>query len=124
MAAVGLVPAVLSLADDPSQALAVLTADRSETVSAQGSVRRMANGRLRVVQQAGKATSISVKLPSVTAAQVAVLRDWTGRLVLYRDKWGRKVYGAWFELQVTDYPEPDRYDVSLSLSEASYSEAV
>ncbi len=122
MAAVSLSPAIIALADDPTQAVASFTAGRSRALEVPGSVRRMANGRLRTVRRAGSARQVGVTLVSVTPAQVRTLESWAGRTVLYRDSWGVKVYGAFFTVGVVDFTDRTRHDVTLTLSEVSYSE--
>ncbi len=122
MAAVTLSPAILALADDPSQAVAAFTSGRSRTLEVPGSVKRMANGRLRTVRRAGTARQLGVTLVSVTPAQVRTLEGWAGRTILYRDSWGVKLYGAFFGVGVVDFTNRGRYDVTLSLSEVSFSE--
>ena len=123
MAAANLSPAVLSLADDLSQSVAFFTAARSRQVETPGSVRRMANGRLRVVRRAGRSSSVGVQAVSVTPAQQRTLEDWAGRVVLYRDSWGVKVYATYFVAGIVDHQDRQRRDVTLNLAEVTISEA-
>lgn len=124
MAAVALDRAFLSLASAPSRYVAAFTTDRAEVQSAPGEVRRMANGRLRVVSRAGSARTIDATLMLLPPADVETVRSWLGSVVLFRDAWGRKVYGAFFEIDVIDSKDRTVQDVKLSLSEVSFSEAV
>ncbi len=122
MAVPTLSPAVIALADDPSQAIEAFTNGRSRVLEVPGSVRRMANGRLRTVRRAGSARQVGVTLVSVTPAQVVTLESWAGRTVLYRDSWGCKVFGAYFNVAVVDFTDRKRHNVTLSLSEVTVSE--
>lgn len=124
MATVVLERPVLSLASDLTQQVTAYTSDRSEQIVVPGEVRRMANGRLRVVSRAGTATTLGVTFRHLTPAQVTLLRSWAGRTVLFRDVWGRKLYGAYFTVDVQDYRDRLAQDCKLTLSEVTYSEAV
>lgn len=114
----------LSLAADPSQQVIAYTNGRSQSFDAPGEVRRMAGGRLRTVRRAGSSTTIGVTFRKLTPAQVATLTAWAGRTVLFRDVWGRKLYGVYFTLSVADYRDRTGQDVALVLSEVTVSEAV
>lgn len=124
MATVTLDRVFLNLADDPSTYLSAFSSDRTEVRSVPGEVRRMANGRLRTVSRAGSATSLSATLRNLTAAQVTLLRSWAGQTVLFRDVWGRKMYGAFFAVEVTDYRDRSGQDVKVTFSEVTFSEVV
>ena len=124
MVAVALDRGHLALADDLTQSTAAFTADRSETLSVPGEIRRMANGRLRVVSRAGTSTTLGVTFRNLSPTQVELLRSWVGRTVLFRDVWGRKLYGAYFTVDVEDYRNRQGQDCKLVLSEVTFDEAV
>lgn len=123
MAAVTLDRAFLSLAADPSLYVAAFTSGRAEIQAAPGEVRRMANGRLRVITRAGTARRVDVTLRQLSAVDVETVRSWLGTVVLFRDVWGRKVYGAYFDVDVSDAKDRSGQDVKLSLSEVTFSES-
>lgn len=126
MATVDLRTLWLNLASDPSQAasfpyMSALTWTKEQP----GEVRRYANGRLRVVRRAGKPKSADVALPGCDRAQVDWLEEHVGRVVCVRDDRGRKVFGVYLAVAVTELSLPrGRADVSLSLAEVTYSEVV
>lgn len=124
MASVTLDRCFLALASDTENQLSAFSSDRSEAQAQPGEVRRMAGGRLRVVTRAGTARAIGVTLRQLTPAQVQQVRDWLGSVVLFRDVWGRKMYGAYFDLDVVDAKDRLGQDVKLTLSEVTFSEAV
>lgn len=124
MASVVLDRAWLSLASDPSVTVSFFTSDREDSRASQGEVRRYANGRLRVVARAGSAQTLQVTARNLTAAQVSQIDAWRGRVVLFRDVWGRKLYGAFFTMAVADYTDRSGQDVSFALSQVTFSEAV
>lgn len=124
MATVTLDRAFLSLAATPSVYVAAFTAERSEQLAVPGEVRRMANGRLRTVRRAGSATTLGVSFPNLTAAQVQTFRDWTGSTVLFRDAWGRRMYGVYFAVDVKDRTDRGGHHVKIALSQVTVSDAV
>lgn len=123
MASVVLDRAYLNLADTPSSSISGFTSGRAETLTVPGDVRRMANGRLRVVSRVGSATSLTVTFRALTPEQTQTLREWVGRTVLFRDVLGRKMYGVYFSVDVTDYADRSGHDAQLVLSEVTFSEA-
>lgn len=124
MATVTLDRAWLSLAGDPSVALSFFTTGRSDERSKPGEVRRYANGRLRAVSRVGSAQTLPVTARSLTPAQVERLDSWRGTVVLFRDVWGRKMYGTFFTIAVADWPDRASHDVTFTLAQVSHSEAV
>lgn len=124
MATVVLTRPVLSLASDPSRQVAAHTSDRSDTLTVPGEVRRMANGRLRVVTRAGSQTTLGVTFRNLTPADLATVRSWAGRVVLFRDVTGRKLYCTFLEVEVEDYRDRSGHDAKVVLSEVTFSEAV
>jgi hypothetical protein len=124
MATVTLDRAWLSLAADPSVALAFFTTGRADQRAKPGEVRRYANGRLRTVTRAGSAQTLTLTARSLTPAQLAQLDSWRGTVVLFRDVWGRKMYGTFFAIAVADWPDRASHDVTLTLQQVSFSEAV
>lgn len=122
MAVVLLDRVFLSLVADMTQMVPALSADRTEVQVVPGEVRRMANGRLRIVTRAGSARTLGVTLRNLTPANVELLRAWEGKTVLFRDVWGRKMFGAYFGIDVKDYRDRSAQDVSFTLSEVTVSE--
>jgi hypothetical protein len=125
MATVTLDRAWLSLASDPAQAVSFFTGrgggdDRAKP----GEVRQYANGRLRSVSRAGSATTLGVTARNLTAGQVAQIDGWRGAVVLFRDVWGRKLYGTYFRISVADYVDRSGQDVTFTLQQVTHSEAV
>jgi hypothetical protein len=124
MATVTLDRAFLALAADPADTLSFFTTSRTDQRQKPGEVRRYANGRLRIVTRPGKSTALGVTAVSLTPAQVAKLDDWSGRLVLFRDAWGRKFYCTFFVANVVDFPDRTHHDVEMSLSQVTFRESV
>ena len=126
MAQVNLRGVFFNVAADPADRLAVMEGgDLARVREAPGRVVRGAGGRVRVIRRAGTAQSWSLSLPGVTGAAAVWLEDHVGQLVCVRDVRGHKVFGVFLAVDMGDVPGPDELvEVSLAVSEVSYSEAV
>lgn len=84
---------------------------------------KYAGGRLRVSRMPGTAQQASVTLPTCTPDQ----REWVeakiGALLCVRDDRGRKFYAVYANPQITEHPYDGNCDITLTLSEATHSEA-
>lgn len=104
--------------------LQFLTTARSDNRATPGEIRRYANGVLRSVTQGGRVQTLGITAVALSAADIVTLDGWaTGRLLLFRDVKGRKLYGTSFAIDVKDYTARNS-DVTFVLSQVSYSEAV
>lgn len=100
------------------------TSDRSDEQTIVGEVREMANGRLRSVSRVTDRRALDITAVWVDPATVVKIRDMRGKTVLFRDVWGRKVYGVFFQIKVSDYRDRTGQDVSFTLHKISYLENV
>lgn len=115
--------AVLSLADDPTTPpLTFYTSGRSRQLEVPGSVVRMANGRLRTQRRAGVAIQLQFAAVALTPDAAATFEAWAGRTVLFRDSWGQKVYGVYFNPATRDFTKRTRRDVTVTLSSVTVDE--
>ncbi len=89
-----------------------------------GEVQAYASGRLRTVTRPLRRQTLAVRLVDVTAAQVDTLDGWQTATLMYRDDAGRVRFGAYFALEVDTYPFGQGYEVSLTLQQVTYVEAV
>lgn len=103
-----------------SQGFASQSSDRS----ARGEVRTYAGGRQRIIRRAGTPDRITVTLPSVSRAVVTWLEDHAGQLCLLRDPRGRKIWGTFWTVSVSEKAGSALPDVSLELQSVTHSEAV
>ena len=113
----------LSLAATPATSTTFASFSRSDVRTTQGSVRMYANGRKRSVSRVGTATALGVTAVNLPPAQVALIDSWRGQVVLFRDIWGRRVFGVFYTVTVTDLLGSGQ-DVAFSLSEVDVVEAV
>ncbi|QDC24799.1 hypothetical protein FE374_09395 [Georgenia yuyongxinii] len=111
---------------DPSDRLGVDTIDGfSRLEEAPGRFVRGAGGRVRVMRRAGANRSWSLGLPALTQEQTRWLEDRVGVLLCVRDNRGHKMFGTYMGTQVDEIPSTDKIaDVSLTVTEVSWSEAV
>lgn len=91
-----------------------------------GTVRRYAGGRLRFIRKPGDKDSINVSLVMVPLATVETMNQWAGELLMYRDPKGRKIFGTYRGLSVSEQAGPVEYvrGVSFRFEEVSETEEV
>lgn len=116
----------LNLAADPSDYMSFdRPATMAPTTDMDVSVRTLANGRRRVVRRAGVARSYALTLPYCNRAQIEWLEDHVGQTVCVRDDRGRKMFGVYSSVPVTESTLwNDRGDAQLTVAGITYSEAV
>ena len=84
----------------------------------------LAGGRVRAIRQAGQAVEWEMDLPHCTPQQTAWLEQHAGDLLCARDDRGHKVFGVIWTVPVSEHSYNDDGDVSVTLSEITFSEAV
>jgi len=95
------------------------------TTEQDGSVRRLANGRLRAVLGASQPRTWELQFELCSRTQIAWLQDRVGQLVCVRDDRGRKVYGTYFSVPVTENVMRAEYgDATITLTETTHDEGV
>lgn len=124
MASVTLSRVWINLASDMSQSVSARSNGRSDVRSVAGQVRTYSGGRRRVVTRAGTQQTVGATLVLLTAMQVSTLESWRGALVLFRDSFGRKVWGTFLAVPVTDNLDDSTFNVALVLESITHSEAV
>lgn len=99
--------------------------------SVAGSFRTYGNGNTRLILGSATSRSQSFALRAVTPSQVAVLEALIGHTVLYLDTYGRRIFGAYLDVQKVPIPlsgKPEDntllFDVAFTLTQVTYSEAV
>lgn len=95
------------------------------TTEQDGAVRRLANGRLRAVLGATKPHTWELNFELCSRTQISWLQDRVGQLVCVRDDRGRKVYGTYFAVPVTENVARSEYgDATITLTETTHDEGV
>jgi hypothetical protein len=75
-----------------------------------GEFRTYGNGNVRLILGAGQSRSQTLALRAITSAQVAQVESLLGHTVCYRDTYGRKVFGAFLDMQTTAIPFSGSYE--------------
>lgn len=124
MASVTLDRVWLNDAADLDDSVSFYTQGRGDQQALSGSVRQYANGRARLITSASSSLSVPFTAVALEWADVQWLRDHIGRVVLFRDKPGRRVWGVYLSVDVDDRRKQESFDVKISLQRLSYDEAV
>lgn len=69
-----------------------------------GAFRQYGNGNTRLILGAATARAQPMSLIALSPAQVQTLRDLAGHTVCIRDTYGRKMFGAYLDVQVMAVP--------------------
>ena len=125
MAAVAFLSVIMSDALDGTDAVAFQSAERSDTRTRGGRVAEYAGGRTAIVSRPLRSQTFGLTAMRVPASTLLWLEGHAGRLVLARDHRGRKLYGTYFGLTVTDVKaRPALVNVSFVVQQVTFSEAV
>lgn len=90
-----------------------------------GTDREYANGRLRLVLNGSTRRTFQLTLPACTRDQIDWLELHTAELMLVRDDRGRKVWGTYFKMSVSEKSaDTDSGDVEIEFKQITHSEAV
>lgn len=130
--------AFLNLASNPSSYIVAGTAggiggggQRAETYTQEGNFRQYANYNIRLIQGTARTRILTpLALRALTPQQVDLLLTFVGKTVLFRDTYGRKMWGSFLAPQITDIPLSGAAngtlltDVSITIQEITYSEVV
>lgn len=130
--------AFINLASDPSQYVVCGTAGavggggtRTDTVTQEGSFRQYANYNTRLIQGTARSRILApLVLRACTPAQVAQILAFIGKTILFRDTYGRRIWGSYLSPAITDIPRSGQAgstllsDVAITIQEITYDEGV
>lgn len=114
----------LSLQADPLNALQLGVSSKTITSTVSGRMAQYAGGRFRAVSQAGLSRSAAVTFTLVNLDDRTTLEGWVGQMVCYRDPQGTKMFGVYFSAGMVSKIAPNVADVSVTINEVTFSEAV
>lgn len=104
---------------------------KSEEIMQDGEFRKYGNGNVRLILGSAKTQTQNLALRALRPSQLEVVKALQGRTVCYRDTYGRRVFGAFLELEIAAIPHSGLslddtllYDVALRIQTVSYDEAV
>lgn len=98
--------------------------DISPSPEVDGEIRTYAGGRERNVSGAGRRNVVAVSATHAARADVLWMEAHCGRLLLFRDPLGRKFYGIYRDLKVTERKGQNCADVTFTIREVTHSEVV
>lgn len=129
--------AFLNLVADPSVYVSCGTSgaiggggQRQDIFARGGSFRTYANNVTRLILGATSNRVNTFALRALTPAQLAILNQMVGQTVLFRDTYGRRIYGSFLITTATDIPHSGKAhddlktDVGITFVELTYDEAV
>ena len=104
---------------------------RTDTISKDGQFRNYGNGNTRLILGSASTRTQSFALRALTPSQIKTVTDLIGHTICYRDIYGRRVFGSYLSVAVTEIPfsgkpEDDTLlaDVALVIQSVTYDEAV
>jgi hypothetical protein len=124
MAVIALTQVLLARADDLTVLLPLEATSVEEDDELTGEVRTYAGGRRRSVTRAGAPNSLALSCDVIGRSTLNTLRGWKGQTLLYRDPRGRKLYGVFYRLGVSENITADLATVSFTLERVTRLEAV
>jgi hypothetical protein len=86
--------------------------------------REYASGRLRRISRPAHHITVSITARLLSRGMVDRLDAWTGETLMLRDPRGRKLWGFFRELGVTEHAWTDRADVAFRFVAITQDEAV
>lgn len=98
---------------------------KTDSLTQDGTFRNYGNGNTRLILGTSSTRIQQLALRALTADQVATVEALVGHTVVYRDTYGRRVFGAYLSPQFMAIPHSGGLtDVTLSIQSVSYDEAV
>lgn len=122
--------AVLQLASDPTVAVVCGTGGRGDNFEKEGSFRQYANGSTRLIVGTATTRTLPITLRALSPAQVLLVQSMIGKTCLFRDTYGRRVWGSFLSTSTTDIPLSGvantdlMTDISITFQPVSYTEGV
>jgi len=120
----------IGLVEDPTQYVTCGTTSRSEAIARAGTFRSYANNVNRLILGSTVIQTESMTLVALTPAQMKKLDSFVGKTVLFRDSYGRRVYGSFIARGIVDIPLSGyaqsslKTNVQIDFQQVSYDEAV
>jgi hypothetical protein len=98
----------------------------SEVSNRDGRIEVMAGGRRRAVFTEGHDTQLEVSCQQVSRADTDTFRTWAeeGAFLFFRDPRGRIVWGHIMSPTITETSAVDQTDITFSIRQITYTEAV
>lgn len=137
VASVTLNRSFLALASDPSNFIVCGTAgsiggggSKQDVITQEGAFRNYANFVTRLILGSAKTRVFSFALRALTPAQVTQVESWVGQTCIFRDTYGRRMFGSYVVVTETDIPLSGKAhstlltDVQIDFQAVNYIEGV
>jgi hypothetical protein len=102
-----------------------------DSITQDGAFRQYGNGNVRLILGSAVTRTQTFALRALTPSQVDAVESLVGQTVCYRDTYGRRVFGAYLSVAITDIPfsgTPQAgtllTDVGLTIQSVTYTEVV
>lgn len=106
------------------ESVSAYSIDRSLSHEMTGEIRTYAGGRQRSITSEGVRTTFSLTLRLVTAATLATLEAWMGRVVQVRDHRGQRFFCVYTAITPVEHKDPTLWDVQLQCRSVTVTEGV
>lgn len=98
---------------------------KTDSLSQDGTFRNYANGNTRLILGTATTRVQQLALRALSPSQVQTVEALVGHTVVYRDTYGRRVFGAFLAPQFMTIPMSGGLcDVTLTIQSVTYDEAV
>lgn len=104
---------------------------RTDSIQQDGQFRNYGNGNTRLILGSAQTRTQTFALKALTPSQVQTVIDLIGHTVCYRDIYGRRVFGAYTNVALTEIPfsgKPEDgtllTDVAIVIQSVTHDEAV
>lgn len=128
---------VVSDANDPKRVVVSGTASgvgggvgKTDQITQSGSFRQYGNGNTRLILGSGQGRTQTLALRAIPSSDVEAVKALLGHTICYRDTYGRKVFGAFLDIQITALAFSGLYedgsllhDVAMVIQSVTYDEA-
>jgi hypothetical protein len=98
--------------------------DREEVYSTVGETRTYAGGRRRSITSGGEKATFKFGLRLISRTDINTLRSWAGQLVQVRDHKGRRFFGVFYDVTVSEYVSESVFDIMTTLNVLTQDEGI
>lgn len=102
-----------------------------DQIQQSGGFRQYGNGNIRLILGSAQGRNQTLALRALTPSQVEAITGLLGRTIVYRDPYGRRIFGAFLELSVNTIPfsgTPEDgtllADIGLTIQSVTFNEVV
>ena len=128
MASVDLTQCWIHLGSDLSQTVSMNLLSLQENKESDGDIQNFAGGVRRVITTGDVAREVDISTDYVPRTSYDTIYAWSGLPIMFRDPLGRKIFGAYFEVDAEEVQhaniDTELYRIELTVLESSDTEEV